>query len=431
MMFRWASAILTPTQRWRWLAFGAWLLLEIVIIVVTRVTSASPNGGDLCRDYVDAQRLLHGQDPYAPFASCGDLHHSPHPPLALLVLVPFALVSIGTAALLWDLLMLAALAGALWLIWDELRPTLDPRWMAAGLAIITIWSPLLDTWLEAQIGPLILLLLVLAWRARRRGHPWAAGIWLAVATLLRLYPVLLFLYPLLRREWRVAGGGIAAGAGITLLTLPFTHPAAYFTYITREAPGSSAEWINDSHNVSLRGWLAQWFVGNNTIHPVIHAPGIVTPLFVLGVLAMLALVVWGGWLARETLIGSSMDDLAWLLVIPAMLVISPLAWPHYFDVLLLPWLVVGHALWRRGRWDVTVWLLLAAVALPNVQAIGLQVLLPLPRILAWPAGIFVFALPFYGLVLSLVAHWQTLAMARMRDARAFHRQPVTNVLSTD
>ena len=430
-MFRWATATLTPTQRWRWLAFGVFLLVEVVIIVVTRLTSASPNGGDLCRDFVDAQRLLHGQDPYAPFASCGALHHSPHPPLALLVLVPFALVPIGAAAALWDLLMLAALAGSLWLIWDELRPALDPRWVAAGLAIITIWSPLLDTWLEAQIGPLILLLLVLAWRARRRGQPWAAGIWLAVATLLRLYPILLFLYPLLRREWRLAGAGVVAGVGVTLLTLPFTHPSAYFTYITREAPGSSAEWINDSHNVSWRGWLGQLFVGNNTIYPVVHAPGIVTPLFVLGVLAVLALVVWGGWLARETLIGSSVDDVAWLLVIPAMLVMSPLAWPHYFDVLLLPWLVVGHTLWRGGHWGVAAVLLVVAVALPNLQAIGLQMLLPLPRILAWPAGIFVFALPFYGLVLSLVAHWQTLTMVRLSPVTPIHRQPVTNVLSAE
>lgn len=410
-MLRWANDVFMATPRWRWLIFATFLLAEVIIIVVTRVHAASPNGGDLCRDYIDAQRLLRGQDPYAPFAACGDLHHSPHPPLALLLLVPLAVFPVGVTALLWDLLMLAALGGALWLIWQELRPTIDARWLALGLAGLALWTPLLDTWLEAQIGPLVLLLLVLAWRARRHGQPWAAGIWLAVGTLIRLYPVLLFLYPLLRREWRVAGGGLAAGVGITLLTLPFTHPSAYLTYFTREAPGSTAEWINDAHNVSWRGWLAQVFVGNNTIHPIWHAPGIVTPLFVLGILAVLGLVLWAGWIARATRLGSQADDLAWLLVIPAMLLISPLAWPHYFDILLLPWLVAANALWQQGRWGATAWFLVLAVALEDAQSLGLDALYSVPRILAWPAGIFVFAIPFYGLVFSMLALWQTWRLA--------------------
>jgi hypothetical protein len=399
-MIAWVNARLRTPQHWRWLIFGGFLGVEIALIVVTRLTSASPNGGDLCRDYLDAQRLLHGQDPYAPFAGCGDLHHSPHPPLALLLLVPLALFPIGVAATLWDLLMLAALGYALWMIWDELRPDLAPRWLALILGGLVIWSPLLDTWLEAQIGPLVLLLLVLAWRARRHNHPWAAGAWLAVATLIRLYPVLLFIYPLLRREWRVAGGGIIMGTGLTLLTLPFTRPADYLAYITREAPGSTAEWINDAHNVSWRGWLGQLFIGNNTIYPIVSLPSVVTPLFVLGVLAILAVLIWRGWLARNVRLGAAGDELAWLLALPVMLVISPLTWPHYFDILLLSYAVVGAALWRRGVWDAKVWLLLVALALPNLQSWGLQALLPLPRILPWPTAIFVYALPFYALVLS-------------------------------
>jgi hypothetical protein len=391
---------------WRALALGAFAVVSVVLIVLSR-QGAAANGGDLCRDYISAAQLLHGHDPYAPSDACGVLRYSPHPPLALLLLVPLAWLSVGTVALVWDLLMLAALIAALWIIWDEALADLAPRWAALGLAALAFWPPLLDTWLEAQISPLVLLLLALAWRARRHGQPGAAGAWLALAALIRLYPILLFIDPLVRREWRVAVGGVIAGLGVTLLTLPIIGPAEYLRYITRAAPGASADWINDAHNVSLRGWLGQLFVGGNTIHPVLSAPEIVTPLYALGALALVGLLVW---------------QRSWLLGIPVMLVISPLAWPHYFIVLLLPWLVLAGQLIAAKEWNATAWMLLAAVALLYLNALGLRLLLPLPRRLAWPAAVFVFALPFYTLVLSVLTLWRS-----PKRRSGYHHQP--NVLS--
>ncbi len=434
---------------------GAFAAVSVVLIVLSR-QGAAANGGDLCRDYISAAQLLHGHDPYAPSDACGVLRYSPHPPLALLLLVPLAWLPVGTVALVWDLLMLAALVAALWLIWDEALADLAPRWAALGLAALAFWPPLLDTWLEAQISPLVLLLLALAWRARRHDQPGAAGAWLALATLIRLYPILLFIDPLLRREWRVAAGGIIAGIGVTLLTLPAIGPAEYLRYVTRAAPGASADWINDAHNVSLRGWLGQIFVGSNTIHPVLSAPGIVTPLYVLGALALVGLLVWRAWAGQPSpgtgqpqgiaptdrgadninrgadsiIRGADIPvrllisdaDRAWLLAMPVMLMISPLAWPHYFIVLLLPWLVLAGDLIRAQKWNGTAWMLLAAVALLYLNAVGLRLLLPLPRRLAWPAAVGVFALPFYTLLLSIL----TLLFSPKRRS-GYHHQP--NVLS--
>ncbi len=398
-------AALAPRRRWVTLALAALVVAEAGLIVTIRLTAAAPDGGDLCRDYLDAHRLLAGQSPYAVFAGCGALHHSPHPPLGLLLLVPLALMPVSAAGMVWDLFMLAALVASLWLIWDELRPAIAPGWLVLVAALVTLWPPLLDTWLEAQIGPLVLLLLVLAWRARRRGHPWAAGAWLAVAALLRLYPVLLFAIPLVRREWRTVGGGGVTGVALTALTLPFIGVGGYVDYFTREAPASSAEWINDAHNVSLRGWLGNAFIGNNTIAPIASAPAIVTPLWALGVAAVAALALWCLWRARGAPIGSHADERAWHLVIPAMLLLSPLAWPHYFDILLLPLAALGATLATRwARWPAIA--LAIGVVLPWAQRFGLDALFSLPRPLAWPAGIFIFELPCYALVIVTLALWR-------------------------
>jgi hypothetical protein len=385
--------------------FAAFTAAEIALIVLVRLTAAGTDGGDLCRDFVDAGRLLQGHAPYAPIATCGPLHHSPHPPLAFLLLVSLATLPVPAAALLWDLLMLAALVAALWLIWVELGAKMPLRWLALGLGALVVWTPLLDTWLEGQIGPLVLLLLVLAWRARRTERPWAAGIWLAVATLIRLYPILLFVYPLLRREWRLTIGGIAAGIGLTVMTLPFVGIGDYLRYIFVEAPASSAEWINDAHNISLRGWLGQIFVGSNTIHPIISAPGLVTPLFILGVAAALGVLLWRSWQARFLALGSVGDESAWLLALPVMLLISPLAWPHYAVILLLPWILAGFMRWQEGRWSIAALALVAAVALFDLQALGVRALFDVPRLLPWPVALFIYALPFYALLLSFGVQW--------------------------
>lgn len=402
------------------LAFAA---VSLALIAVIRLTAASPDGGDLCRDYLDAQRLLAGHSAYVPFGACGALHHSPHPPLALLILVPLTALPIGAAAALWDVIMLGALYVALALIWRVLRDTrgrqrpstqVEPDggakpwrmplvWGVLGL--LAVWPPLLDTWLEAQIGPLLLVLLVLAWRARRRDQPWAAGAWLALATLLRLYPVLLFAYPLLRREWRMVGGGLITGIGVTLLTLPFIGPADYWTYLTREAPGASAEWVNDGHNASLRGWLGTLFAGNATIAPVDHVPALIAPLYILGAGLILGLLIWRIWRARGAPLASSADDLAWLIALPAALLISPLAWPHYFIVLLLPGFVAAAWALRAGMRQHALLLGIAGLII-YLDALGLRLTLPLPRVLLWPIGIFIFQLPTYALALFAVTFWR-------------------------
>jgi hypothetical protein len=408
----------TAREQRAWL-LGAFAVVSIVLLALSR-QGVGPTGGDLCRDYVSAANIWHGRDPYALGNACGALDHSPHPPLAMLLMLTVAWLPIGAAGFVWSLLMLASLVGALWIIWNDALTDLPLRWAALGLAVLAIWPPLLDTWLEAQISPLILLLIVLAWRARRTGHPVAAGAWLAVATLIRLYPVLLFLYPLLRREWRVVQGGIAGGLGVTLVTLLWLSPAAYVRYIG-EAGAASSDWVNAAHNVSLRGVVGQILFGSATVHPVIQAPALVLPMTVVGTLAFIGLLLWQGWQARTAPLGSAWDDRAWLLAIPVMLAVSPLAWPHYFIIILLPWLVlVGQ--WWQHEWDANAWMLVAAVALLFLNAVGIGLVAKAPLPMPWPVELLVFALPFYTLILSSI----TLVRTPIGQSAARH-QP--NVLS--
>src|SRR5262249_14362281 len=192
-----------------------------LVLAMIRMSS-NDVGGDLCRDAVAVQRLLHGANPYMPITSCGVLRNLPHPPAALALLAPFVVLPVQLGALLWDVLALAALATGVVVLVHELGLHPSPLRLAALLGLVIFFPPLLNALLEAQISPLLFLLCTLAWRWTRRQRSVAAGSVVGLAAALRLFPALILLYHAIRRDWRAL-----AAAGVTFvlssaLLLPFT-----------------------------------------------------------------------------------------------------------------------------------------------------------------------------------------------------------------
>ncbi len=270
-------------------------------------------------------RLLAGQNPYTPIATCGVLRHTPHTPASLLLITPFMLLSVPLAGLLWDLLALVALFVALALIASELRLRLRPWQAAALIAFVAVWPPLLNTLLNAQVSPLLLLLYVLAWRWARRGKSAAAGAALGLATALRLFPGLLIVYFALRRDWRLVGASLATFTASSLILLPFIGPGAYWDYIARETPAATADWIASQHNTSLVG-LAYHLLGADA--------SAATLLGRLLTVALLLALVALTWMRRR--VPFVRDEATFLAYVPAALLATPILWQHYFVVLLLP-----------------------------------------------------------------------------------------------
>src|SRR5260221_7542567 len=211
------------------------VVVQLLVLFCILRFSANQYGGDLCRDAVTTHRLLAGQNPYLPIATCGVLWHSPHPPAWLLFITPFMLLPIAWGFIAWDLAALAALAGAIAVIAAELRVRLSPWGAALALAFIIFWPPLLGTLDAGQVSPFLLLLCALAWRWARHGKTGHAGLALGLAAALRLFPALLVVYFALRRDWRA---GIAAGPAFALTSLallPAIGVSGHAAYITREA----------------------------------------------------------------------------------------------------------------------------------------------------------------------------------------------------
>lgn len=210
-----------------------WLGDAIVIL-------RDPNGGFDFISYYAAALALRDN----PAANIYDLHvlqsaalahHAAYPgtrymypPLLAVVLMPLTWLPSDTALRLWDVFNLLLWLACLVLIARLLR-SLFIEARLAGLALpldadvrlflvavvgfLTLtYDPLAAGIGLGQINVMVCFLVLLALDLERRGRPALAGASLAVASLLKVYPLVLLGYYALRGRWRVVGcGAIALG----------------------------------------------------------------------------------------------------------------------------------------------------------------------------------------------------------------------------
>jgi hypothetical protein len=178
------------------------------------------------------------------------------------------------------------------------------------------------------------LLIAGIWAAHRSQKPSLAGTLLGLATAVKLFPAVLFLYFILRRQWKTALVGAGCFVGITLATAAVVGPETYSSYLRDVCP-KIAEWRSVAHNNSLPAlWYKLFDPGakSEQIHPIVRYPAIAK----IGALGCCAAIL--SLLTIVTIRGRSIasDDLAFGLTVTAMLLVSPVTWGHYFVILLLP-----------------------------------------------------------------------------------------------
>ena len=261
-----------------------------------------------------------------------------HPPLMTLVFVPLvAAFGVHGTFLAMTSFSLAALLLSLHLLGEQFGSDLTLRQKAAIAFTVLGWAPVVDTLRAGQPSILLGTLVILGWWSLRRGQQVLAGIVVALATCLKLYPGLLFVYLLVRHRRAFAAACVAAGALglLTLLACGWSSVVEYRASINAVV----VEYATFATNISLLGVLARLVVGAGG--PVALAQGFA---------ALIAVVTVGftAWLvtSRSTVSKrqSGSGDLEYALFVALMPILSPIAWHHYLTILLLPLAVLTQRL---------------------------------------------------------------------------------------
>ena len=270
-----------------------------------------------------------------------------HPPPSVFLALPFALLDYPDAVLAWNVLSLLLLAVSLrWLV-RELGIPFKAWSVMPTVTILLLCNPFRQQVNQGQFNLLLLFLLVAIWLAGRSERVWLAGTLLAMATAVKLFPGFLFLYFLLRRDWRIVAVGVAGVAVIGVAAGFAFGWESYRKYVAEVLPQ-----VNDYRggwlNASLVGFCTRLFdpaAVSEQVEPLWR-----NPLFAklsAGVMCLSVVVVW----SRRVLRADTADkrDRVFGMGLVAMLLVSPITWDHYFLLLLLPLAQVWRDVSVSGR----------------------------------------------------------------------------------
>ncbi len=318
-----------------------------------------------------------GKNIYAAQAPPGETSLHPNMPFTVILLTPFAHLSAGSAAAVFDALKIASIVAAILMMvrvadHDGARM---PDWVVA-LGVLWAIKPITGDILHGNTNDFVLAAIVLHLWLYRRGWDLSAGTALAVAICLKMTPALFLIYWLYQRSWKVLMGTVVALLVFTAvvpavavgpdramvltrtwldnLILPGLVRGEWYPIhinqsvsgvlgrylLSRGQPGGDIYWNPDDNPYSLQaehGWIS-----------LVSLSPLQAKMVVRGVqLLLVALGAWAiGW--RKLPRDDGRRALHYGLVVTGMMLLNQRTWDHHATVLLVATVAIWYAV-ARGR----------------------------------------------------------------------------------
>lgn len=256
-----------------------------------------------------------------------------HPPILAPLFLPISYFELPTAFFLFNaasmFFYLYAFAGTL----AQRKP---PAVMfLIVLAVFTLWSPAFGCMALGQTSLLVAAFLIVAQKELASGRNGWAGACCGAAALLKLFPIWLVFFFLLRRKWRGAASMIyvfAVGWLAAAAAVGFDDVELYTSTIAAHNYQSSSL---IPFNLSLTGLILPIFKGGQWSHPWVEQP-VVGELILKALLAAVALASLAVvHLVRKSSEPKTADD-SFSFFLAVSLLLAPLTWAHYLLILALP-----------------------------------------------------------------------------------------------
>jgi hypothetical protein len=179
----------------------------------------------------------------------GLVSFAPNPPTLILSLVPFTTLQTLDAKRVWLVLNLVVFVLCLWI----LRRVTSLNWRRLGLIALLCVLPLRVDFLFGRHYVLILVLICGAYYASWLDRQRTAGVMLAVAAAMKLFPGLFLILFVWKRNWRAVIGLAAGATAITILSIFMFGVEVHRVFITEVLT-----------QVSRGDWLGPYFLSQNS-----------------------------------------------------------------------------------------------------------------------------------------------------------------------
>ncbi|MBI2762013.1 MAG: DUF2029 domain-containing protein [Chloroflexi bacterium] len=257
-------------------------------------------------------------------------------PITAVVTLPFSRMPFDDARFaflaLSNALLVAAAAVTVW----SLRPS--KLLVLAAFVIFATFEPMFDSLRLGQVDALIVFCLALSFALLRRSRSPLLGIPLALATILKLSPVVVIGYCVFRRWWRIVAVAAVSLVGLAVISVAVAGWDNNVTFVRDVAPrlmkGSS--WYD---NISLPGAAVRAYLGRDYWAWEDEAPHVPAVLR-LALFAINAAIVLGAYAATRR-----DDEAGFMAAIAVAILISPVSWSFY------PTWLIPSLLWLVRRYE--------------------------------------------------------------------------------
>lgn len=342
-----------------------YILLTLCIIIFAITTNFHAAWGGVERtDYTvytaAGQAILNHTDIYLAQNSRGWRYVYP-PPFAILM-VPLTHVSVAVGAFIWYVITVLAVGASSVMSASLLNmPALKQKhYLIYGVPLLSLCVLLASGAMRCQASPFMFCLMIASFYFHFNNKPMAAGFSLAAAAVIKVFPLTLALYFLLRRQWREL---FATTAG--LLVLGLLLPSLYWGWhfnvdqivhwvgvVAHPAVMSNVDRV---HATDLYVQLLDTSKPRNqSLESLFLSVGLPAALThaAVGLTALSMVVVM--WLSAQHIqqrlmvrlpngLPSLQEGMLCSAVVIWSLLITPIAETHYFGVLILPLtLMIGY-----------------------------------------------------------------------------------------
>lgn len=287
---------------------------------VTRILATSQLQ-DFRLYYLGAQSVLLGKNPYE------QVQGVIYPPISLALLTPFASLPIELAEDVWTLFSLFALFASILLLL-RITKIYSTRnfFIVTGLAMLSF--PVKFNLGMGQINLILLLLTCLSFYWYRKRLPVLAGSALAVAAALKLTPLILILFFLKKRQWKIVISCLVGFILLNCLGLMLLGSTATLDYWQTIFPAIPTVGNAIYYNQAFTGWLAR--------AEVVDQLARINNYVVFG--GMLAMS-WFTTRKESQPVGVELSELGLFMI--SVLVGTGLAWQHHYVALLIPFIAAS------------------------------------------------------------------------------------------
>ena len=305
----------------------------------------------------------------------------PITPFSTLAVWPLAGLPPLAAKHIWIVLNLAFLVPISWM----LRITTGLSYRRIALTIFLSF-PLHRNLLYGQFYILLLLLMTAACFSYLRGYRVLAGALVAIAATCKVFPLLLFVFFLQRRDWRALASGVITGVSTVAVSIAVFGLNAHRTWLKEILP-----WVMHGEGLgtyattaSISGILHCLFLSEPqwNPHPWHDSPlayALLAPALQMLVLAPAILLIRRDNDSDERIL------LEWSALLTASLAVSTIPASYNFVLMIFPVCVLASRLLRAGSYGWLTALILTYLGIgfplpvPN-RPLGLALLLYVPRL---------------------------------------------------